>query len=79
MANPKRLEILNLLREQEMAVQDLVKTLGISKANVSQHLGILRRERLVTVRRDGLNAYYAIVDQRIVEPCLILYKLSRAG
>lgn len=77
LANPKRLEILNLLREQEMAVHDLVRTLGISKANVSQHLGILRRERLVTVRRNGLHAYYAIVDPRIVEPCRILYKLSR--
>lgn len=77
LANPKRLEILNLLREQEMPVQDLVKTLGISKSNVSQHLALLRHERLVTVRREGLNAYYNIVDPRIVEPCRILYKLSR--
>ena len=77
LANPKRLEILNLLREQEMAVQDLVTTLKISKANVSQHLALLRHERLVTVRRDGLKAYYSIVDPRIVEPCRILYELFR--
>jgi DNA-binding transcriptional ArsR family regulator len=76
LANPKRLEILNLLREQEMAVEDMVKTLEISKANVSQHLALLRHAKLVTVRRNGLNAYYNIVDPRIVEPCRILYKLS---
>ncbi len=76
LANPKRLEILNLLREQEMSVEDLVKILGIAKANVSQHLALLRHSKLVVVRRDGLNGYYSIIDPRIVEPCRILHKLN---
>ena len=76
LANSKRLEILNLLREQEMPVEELVKILGISRANVSQHLALLRHAKLVTVRRNGLNGYYNIIDQRIVEPCRILHKLS---
>lgn len=76
LANPKRLEILNLLREQEMSVEDLVKTLGVTKANVSQHLALLRHSKLVVVRRDGLNGYYSIIDPRIVEPCRILHKLN---
>ena len=75
LANSKRLEILNLLREQEMPVEILVKELGISKANVSQHLALLRHARLVTVHRTGLNAFYNIIDPRIVEPCRILHKL----
>ncbi len=75
LANPKRLEILNLLREQEMSVEQLIKTLGVSKANVSQHLALLRHARLVTVRRDGLNGFYNIIDPRIVEPCRILHQL----
>ncbi|MCE9541558.1 metalloregulator ArsR/SmtB family transcription factor [Candidatus Kaiserbacteria bacterium] len=75
LANPKRLEILNLLREQEMAVADLVDELGISKSNVSQHLAVLRYEHLVTVRREGLSAYYSIVDPRIVEPCRVLHAM----
>lgn len=77
LANPKRLEILNLLREQEMPVEALVKELGISKANVSQHLALLRYADLVTVRRNGLNAYYNIIDPRIVEPCRILHRLHK--
>ena len=76
LANSKRLEILNLLREQEMPVEELVKILGIPKANVSQHLALLRHAKLVTVRRNGLNGYYNIIDPRIVEPCRILHKLS---
>ena len=76
LANSKRLEILNLLREQEMPVETLVKELGITKANVSQHLAMLRHAKLVTVHRIGLNAFYNIINPRIVEPCRILHKLS---
>ena len=76
LANAKRLEMLNLLREQEMSVEELIKTLGVSKANVSQHLALLRHARLVTVHRVGLNAYYSIIDPRIVEPCRILHRLA---
>ena len=77
LANPKRLEILNLLREQEMPVEELVKILGISKANVSQHLSLLRHAKLVTVHRIGLNGYYNIIDPRIVEPKKKLHQLSQ--
>jgi ArsR family transcriptional regulator, virulence genes transcriptional regulator len=77
LANSKRLEILNLLREQEMPVEELVRELGISKANVSQHLALLRHAGLVTARRDGLNMYYNIIDARIIEPCRILHKLHK--
>lgn len=77
LANAKRLEILNLLREQELSVEQLVKTLKAAKANVSQHLSLLRHAGLVTVRRNGVNSYYKIVDPRIVEPCRILHKLSQ--
>jgi len=77
LANPKRLEILNLLREQELSVEQLIKALGASKANVSQHLALLRHAKLVTVRREGLSGFYSIVDPRIVEPCRILHELHR--
>ncbi len=59
-----------------MSVEELVKTLGVPKTNVSQHLALLRHARLVTVRRDGLKAYYNIIDSRIVEPCRILHQLA---
>lgn len=77
LANSKRLEILNLLREQEMSVEQLVNTLEISKPNVSQHLALLRQAKLVTVRREGINGYYSIIDPRIVEPCRILHELAK--
>lgn len=72
MANPKRLEILNILKDNEVTVDKLSEIVGIRKANTSQHLAILRYLRVVTVRKEGKNSYYKLVDPRIVEPCRIL-------
>src|SRR3989338_1516224 len=79
LANEKRLEILNNIKHEEKRVEELVNILGVSKANVSQHLALLRHAGLVTTRREGLNVYYKIVDSEIVKPCVILYKLWISG
>lgn len=68
-ANPKRLEILNAIREKELAVSELVEILDIRKANVSQHLAVLRQKGVVRTRREGLNIYYSISDPKIIKAC----------
>ncbi len=75
LANSKRLEILNILKDGETGVEDLLKMTKISKANLSQHLALLRHNGLVHTRREGLNIFYSIIDPRIVEPCKILHNL----
>ncbi len=75
LANPKRLEILNLLKGGERGVEELLKVTKASKANLSQHLALLRHNGLVQTRREGLNIFYSIVDPRIVAPCKILHQL----
>jgi len=75
LANPKRLEILNLLKRKEMSCEEMIKVTKMPKANLSQHLALLRHNGLVQTRRNGLNIYYKIVDKRIVEPCKILHRL----
>ena len=72
MANPTRLKILNLLRQQEMSVEDLRKRLSLNKSNLSQHLSVLRQRRIVTTRRAGLNIYYKIADPKMTKACDIL-------
>ena len=66
LANPKRQEILDNLREKEMTVNEIVKKTGISQANLSQHLAILRTKGIVTARRDGINVYYSIANSKII-------------
>jgi DNA-binding transcriptional ArsR family regulator len=77
LANPKRLEILNTIKKHEARVDDLVKVVGISKANMSQQLSLLRRAGVVKARKDGLHVYYRITDPGIVTPCQILHDLRR--
>jgi ArsR family transcriptional regulator len=74
-ANPKRLEILNLLKGGEMGVEYILKITGLSKANLSQHLALMRHNGIVQTRRQGQNIFYRIIDPRIVEPCKILHDL----
>lgn len=75
LANSKRLEILNILKVSETSVEDLLSITKLPKANLSQHLAVMRHNGLVVPRREGLNIYYNIVDPRIVEPCKILHGL----
>jgi len=72
LANPHRLELLDLLTQGERSVEDLARETALSVANASQHLQTLRAARLVAVRRDGLYAYYRLADPRVQDLWLTL-------
>jgi len=67
--NPKRLEIISLLRDGEKTVNELTEMAGVPQANVSQHLTVLRQNNVVTTRRDGANIYYKIANPKIMQAC----------
>ncbi|MBI1795618.1 MAG: metalloregulator ArsR/SmtB family transcription factor [Candidatus Eisenbacteria bacterium] len=62
LASPRRLEIVDLLAQSEHTVEELARGTGMSVANTSRHLQALRHARLVTVRRAGVFAHYALAD-----------------
>jgi rhodanese-related sulfurtransferase len=64
-ANPHRLELLDLLAQSERTVEELAREAGLSFANASQHLQALRRAQLVDVRREGPYAHYRLADERV--------------
>ncbi len=66
-SNPNRQAILDTIRDKEMTVTELIKITGISQANLSQHLAILRSKGVVLTRREGNNIYYSISDIRIIK------------
>jgi ArsR family transcriptional regulator len=72
MANPTRLKIMNLLREEEKSVEELRERLKLPKANLSQHLSVLRQRRIVSTRRAGLNIYYKVANPKMIKACDIL-------
>jgi len=66
-SNSTRLEILNLLRDKEMSVTELMKKTNLSQANISQHLSIMKAKGIVTSNRKGKNIYYKLENQRIIK------------
>ena len=66
LSNPIRLEILNLLRLEELSVSNLIAKTKLSQANISQHLSIMKSRGIVDSRREGNQIYYKIVNKKIV-------------
>lgn len=60
LAEPTRRHILDLLRERERSVGELVDTLALSQPGVSKHLRVLREAGLVVVRQDAQRRVYAV-------------------
>lgn len=69
MANPKRMEIIYALKSGEKAVTEIVNILGVNKANVSQHLSVMKSSGIIESRREGTHIYYSISNPKIVEAC----------
>ena len=67
LAEPHRRHILDLLREGERSVNELVAGLGLSQPGVSKHLRILREAGLVEVRADAQRRLYTLRPQPLDE------------
>lgn len=65
LADPKRLLLINALRDGECSVSELCDLTGVPQTNVSQHLAILRDKSLVNSRRDGQFVFYRLTSDKI--------------
>ena len=66
-SNSTRLEILNLLRDKELSVTELIEKTKLSQANISQHLSIMKFKSIVTSNRKGKNIYYKLINPKIIK------------
>jgi ArsR family transcriptional regulator len=78
LADPKRLRLLNELRNRERSVGELAEALGLSYPNVSQHLGLMRDAGVVATRRDGTTVFYRLAYPQIAEACDLVRQVLRA-
>lgn len=69
LANPKRLEVIDRLRDGEQSVSELAEAMKIGQANLSQHLAVMRQKGIVATRREGLNVYYRLSNPKIIKAC----------
>ncbi len=75
LASRHRLLVLCSLVGGEQSSGDLAASIGLSPSNLSQHLAVLRKERLVATRREGSTVYYRIGSQRVRPLLEELYRI----
>ncbi|WP_323119955.1 ArsR/SmtB family transcription factor [Burkholderia alba] len=76
-AHPNRLELLEHLAQRERSVEDLVALSGMTFANTSRHLQVLRRARLVDTERRGKHVVYRLAGDN--EVVALMKALGRLG
>jgi len=74
LANPDRLLLMCQLSRGELPVGELEIQLGIRQPTLSQQLGVLRENALVTARRDGKNIFYSVASPEALAVMTVLYE-----
>lgn len=77
-ANPIRLRVLDLIAQRPCAVSELQEELAISRANLSQHLTILKAAGVVTTHREGKQVYCSLAIPEVEQACHLIRSVLRA-
>lgn len=77
-ANPRRIELIDLLAQGERSVESLAEGSGMGVTNTSNHLQVLRRARLVVTRKEGTRVLYRLADDQVLVVTVALRGLARA-
>ena len=74
LAHPVRLKMVEGLLGKECNVNKMVEALKLPQSTVSQHLGILRLNGVVTIRKEGVKTCYRVLDEKVKEIIKVLMK-----
>ncbi|GIK64345.1 MAG: transcriptional regulator [Chloroflexota bacterium] len=77
-ANPHRIEILDILAQGERSVEEIAKEAALTIGNTSQHLQGLRESRLIASRKQGLHVYYRLTDPSVFRLIQIIREIAQA-
>ena len=74
LANPDRLLLLCQLTQGEHCVSEMEALVGVLQPTLSQQLGVLRQEGLVSTRREGKQIFYSIASSDALAVMQVLYE-----
>ncbi len=63
----KRLELIDILRDNELNVGELASRLKITIGNLSQHLTIMKQRRVLAMRKEGNEVYYHVINPKLLK------------
>ncbi len=67
LAQPTRLKILELLRNGERCICEIVPAINGEQSNISRHISLMQKSHLVTTRKDGVRVMVKVKDPRVFE------------
>ena len=65
-SHPKRLEVINVLRDGEISVTELAQKLELTIGNLSQHLSMMKERHILLTRKEGNMVYYRIANPKLI-------------
>src|SRR5512146_1475001 len=77
-AHPKRLKMLSLLSKGERRMSELQKELALSRANMSQHVAILRAAGVIDTYRNGQHMYCFLAFPEVKKACHLIHEVLRS-
>ena len=75
-SSPKRIEIIDLLAQGERPVEAIASETGLTVANTSRHLQVLKAANLLARRKEGLQVYYRLADPLVLQGYRVLQNLA---
>lgn len=72
LANPIRIEIIDVLNEKELSFGEIQEITGVLKSNLSQHLSLMVSSGILSQRKEGLNSFFKLQSPKIGTACRLM-------
>ena len=72
LANPLRIEVIDILQKGELCFSDILEETGGLKSNLSQHLSVMVSNGILNVRKDSRCNYYSLSSSKVAKACSLM-------
>lgn len=72
LANPLRIEVIDILQNGELCFSDILEKTGGLKSNLSQHLSVMVSNGILNVRKDSRCNYYSLSSSKVAKACSLI-------
>jgi len=78
-AHPTRLHLLQLIGNGGRGVSEIQSEIGVSRANLSQHLAVLKAAGVITTKRNGKQVHVALAIPEVRQACHLIHEVLRSS
>lgn len=72
LGHPLRIEVIDLLQDNELCFTDILEVTGGLKSNLSQHLTVMTKKGILKTRKDGQCTYFSLSSKKVAQACRLM-------